>query len=297
LKTAYLAFEGFEKELQYELKKTVSQKWDRLFLCDGPIQETIWAQDIWPDAQLIKITSINDAAKKMKALGKYWINYSFDLHRRAALIQQNLRTPRHKPLKFLQAPTTVAFGTWALVSSDEILYSTTNHSILPLGEAHFEEDKKTPPSRAYLKLWELLTVHGIKPSKGETVIDLGSCPGGWTWVLQQAGCKVLSVDKAPLDSKIQNLPGIEFIKKDAFKLGPKDFPEVTWLFSDIICYPEKLWEYLQPWIETSTNLACTIKFQGHTDWETLEKFKAVPNSKIIHLFQNKHEVTWVRMTA
>lgn len=294
MKTAYLAFEGFEKELKYELGKTVSQQWDRLFLCEGEFSTPIWAQDIWSDCDLISIESISDAAKKLKSKGQLWVNYSFDLHRRAQLIQEQLRSPKNKPLEFLQKIPDQTLGSWSLVAKDQILFSPQSHSPLPLGEALFREDKKTPPSRAYLKLWELFTVHSLVPQRGDVAIDLGSCPGGWTWVLQQVGCKVLSVDKAPLDIKIQKLANIEYIKKDAFKMAPSDFPKVQWLFSDIICYPEKLWDYLQPWIDTPTNLVCTIKFQGKTDWDTLEKFKKVPDSQIIHLFNNKHEVTWIR---
>jgi 23S rRNA (cytidine2498-2'-O)-methyltransferase len=291
---AYLAFEGFEKELKYELKQTVSQQWDRLFLCEGENKNPVWAQDIWPHAIVQNIESIGDAAKKLKAHGKYWVPYTFDSFRRASLIQEKLISPRIKPLNFLGKRPQATLSSWSLITPDKILYTPHSQSIFPLGEIHFNEDKETPPSRAYLKLWELFTVHGIIPKKGSRVVDLGSCPGGWTWVLQQVGCDVLSVDKAPLDPKISKLPGVEYIKKDAFKLGPQDLQNVQWLFSDIICYPEKLWEYLQPWISLPVNLACTIKFQGKTDWETMEKFSQVPNSKIIHLFHNKHEVTWIR---
>jgi 23S rRNA (cytidine2498-2'-O)-methyltransferase len=295
--TAYLAFKGFEKELKHELKQSVRKQWDRLFFCEGEISTPIWAQDIWSNAHLEKIDSIGDAAKKLKVHGKFWVPYSFELHRRSALIQEKLMAPRTKPIKFLQKISAPPYGVWSLIDKDQILYSPSPSSLLPLGEYTFEEDKEFPPSRAYLKLWELFTVHGIQPSKEETVVDLGSSPGGWTWVLQQVGCHVLSVDKAPLDAKIQKLPRIESIKKDAFKLAPSDLGGVTWLFSDIICYPEKLWIYLQPWLSKPVHLVCTIKFQGKTDWETLEKFKKVPGGRIIHLYHNKHEVTFIRLAG
>ena len=61
-----------------------------------------------------------------------------------------------------------------------------------------------PPNRAYLKLWEALTLaanmpDGRMPRPGELCLDLGSSPGGWSWVLQKLGARVISVDKAPLD--------------------------------------------------------------------------------------------------
>lgn len=297
MKTAYLAFKGFEKDLKYELGETVLHQWDRLFLCEGSAARPIWAQDIWPNIQIEKIDSIGDAAKKLKAHGKFWSCYSFENHRRAALIQEKLSAPRSKPLKFLQKISALPFGNWSLIEKDKILFCAQGDSPFPLGEVIFDEDKKFPPSRAYLKLWEFFTVYGVGPKKGTRVVDLGSSPGGWTWVLQQIGCEVLSVDKAPLDPKIVSLPRVEVVKKDAFKLSPRDLTNVEWLFSDIICYPEKLFEYLQPWLAEPINLICTIKFQGKTDWETLEKFKNIPFSRIIHLYNNKHEVTFIRLAS
>jgi integrase len=47
------------------------------------------------------------------------------------------------------------------------------------------------PSRAYLKLWELFTLIGEHPRPGELCLDLGSSPGGWTWVLQRLGARVV----------------------------------------------------------------------------------------------------------
>ena len=150
-----------------------------------------------------------------------------------------------------------------------------------------------PPSRAYLKLWELFTVHHLVPEKGSRVIDFGSCPGGWTWVLQQVGCEVLSIDKAPLAPQIAKLSRVEFLKADAFSLKPEDLGPVDWFFSDIICYPPKLFELVKSWKEKKLcdRFVCTIKFQGETDFKTMEKFEKELNARVLHLFHNKHEVT------
>lgn len=292
--TAYLAAHSFEEELQKELKN--AQALGRLFLQEGPPQEPLWAQDIWSQCEILEIESVKDAVKKLKERGPWWVSYQFQLHRRAALIQDQLPRLRYPPLKFLEKPPTRSLGSWCLLSPQKLLCSKASRSPFPLGEVHFEEDKTTPPSRAYLKLWELFTAYGIQPPKGASVIDMGSSPGGWTWVLQQKGCQVLSVDKAPLKPDIAKLPGITFLKKDAFKLSPEEHP-ADWLFSDVICYPNKLFEFLQPWIKSPCHLVCTIKFQGKTDYEALERFRAVPNSRILHLFHNKHEVTWIRLHA
>jgi hypothetical protein len=41
-----------------------------------------------------------------------------------------------------------------------------------------------------------------RPQPSEFCVDLGSSPGGWTWVLQKLGARVLSVDKAALDPSV-----------------------------------------------------------------------------------------------
>lgn len=290
---AYLSFEKFSNELATELKekKAVS---DRLFLSES-YQDCLWAQHTWVDCEVLEVDSVGDAVKALKARGKWWALYSFDHHRRAQLIQDQLPKFKMPPLSFLGEVPTQPMGAWTLLDKNKILVAAKTSSAFPLGEIHFQEDKETPPSRAYLKLWEALTVQKVRPAKGSRCMDLGSCPGGWTWVLQQAGARVLSVDKAPLDPKIARLPNIEFRKKDAFTLKPEEVGPVDWLFSDIICYPPRLLELVQEWRQSGLckNFVCTIKFQGETDWETLEKFRQIPHSRLIHLFHNKHEVTWI----
>ena len=294
----YLAFEGFEKELlseiKYRTKKEVIQK-DRLFLLDENL-DLVWAQ-LKLHLETLKIESINDATKKLKSEQKLWAHYSFHLHRRAELIQENLLKLKKRKFDFLDQVPSQEFGFFTLLNENEILKAAQTGSALPLGEMSFNEDKVNPPSRAYLKLWEVFTLHVKPPSKNDVVLDMGACPGGWTWVLQGLGCQVISVDKAPLDAKLQKRPRIEYIKKDAFKLKPQDIQKPSWFFSDIICDPKDLLEMVHHWMGAlpDLNFVCTIKYKGETDFKTTDQFLKIPGSKIIHLCHNKHEVTWIRV--
>lgn len=292
--TVYLAPEKFLPELQRELKDIESVH-GQLVIARGPAQPSVWAQNIWTDAQIFSFESIGEAVKILKAEGKFWAHYSFDNHRRAQLIQDQLPNLRERELSFLGPLPELPLGAWALLDKNTLLVGRKTNSSFPLGKIQFQEDKKTPPSRAYLKLWELFTVHGVRPEKGQRVVDFGSCPGGWTWVLQQMGCHVVSIDRAPLDEKIARLPNIEFIKTNAFNLKPEDIGAIDWFFSDIICYPAKLYELVEQWQGSGLckNFVCTIKFQGETDFISLQKFLAMPNCQVIHLYHNKHEVTAV----
>lgn len=295
-RTAYLAPDGFLNELLHELKN-VEATHDRLVVCTGPRQDSVWAQNIWEDAQYLPIESISQAAKLLRSLAPLWVLYSVASHRRAQLIQEQLPKIKNQALKFLQEIPPVPLASWSLISDKQILISTKCLSALPNGEANFLEDKENPPSRAYLKLWETFTVHGVRPKRFEHCLDLGSCPGGWTWVLQTLGCQVTSVDKAPLDEKISRLPRIDFLKRNAFGLKPDEVHKPDWIFSDIICFPKKLYELVILWKKAypQAKFVCTLKFQGQTDFEAIELFQNIPDSQVLHLYNNKHEVTWIHI--
>lgn len=293
----YFSFEGFENELQEEIKFFTDKKatqYGRLFLFDQDVN-LIWAQLKLTNIQIADVESISKAATLLKSQQKLWAHDSFHFHRRSELIQEQLRTPKNLPLEFLQKLPDRDWGFWCLLEEKKLLYCNSTGNPFPLGEIKFHEDKQSPPSRAYLKLWEVFTAHLSPPEKGSRVLDLGSCPGGWTWVLQSLGCHVVSVDKAPLDEKVARLKNIEYIKKDAFKLDPASIKNPQWLFSDIICEPSRLLELVNHWREVhpELNFVCTIKYKGSTDFKTTEQFLKIPGSHIVHLVHNKHEVTWI----
>ncbi|MCE9508405.1 MAG: hypothetical protein K8R48_08885 [Alphaproteobacteria bacterium] len=295
--TAYLAPGGFVHELLDELGDAVEDVYERLVIAAGPPQPVIWADNVWLNPRFIEIESIGDGAKKLKDIQRNWANYAFDFHRRSNLITEKLPHVSAKPIKFPSPLPTAPLGSWTLIENGLLLASPSCSSPYPNGAYIFEENKTEAPSRAYLKLWEALTRLQKFPKAGETCIDLGSCPGGWTWVLQTLGANVISVDKAPLAPHIAALPNIKSVQQSAFGLKPEEVGRVDWLFSDIICYPEKALRLVENWKKSGLvrNMLSTIKFQGKTDHETLKKFMEIPGSSVFHLYNNKHEVTWVNL--
>ncbi len=302
-----LAIYGLESELERELRfrKVRFEKHDRLYFLETDYRP-LFAQVTWIDCQQLPITSIGDGIKKLKALGKNWALFSIGNHRRAQLIQDGLPKIKKDPIQFtpLEQNTELNSGApmrrvgwvggWTLLDANTIICSSQTTSRYPLGKVEFVENKTIPPSRAYLKLWEFFTVHCPPPSAGTKVIDLGASPGGWSWVLSQLGLDVISVDKAPLDQKIAKAPNITFLQESAFGLDPKTMPDVQWLFSDIICYPDRLLTFIEKWMQESSvqNFVCTIKFQGEADFALIDEFLKIPQSRIVHLYHNKHEVMW-----
>jgi 23S rRNA (cytidine2498-2'-O)-methyltransferase len=296
--TGYLAAEGFLDDLQRELGSAVAEVHGRLVLARGPALPAAWAANVWLEPASIPISSINDAAKKLRAIQRNWALYSCAHHRRATLIAEKLPKVSAKPIVFGAPAPSAPLGSWSLIAPDMLLASASCTRPFANGEARFVEDR-TAPSRAYLKLWELFTLFGVQPRTGETCLDLGASPGGWTWVLQRLGARVTSVDKAPLDGNLAGLADITYRRQSAFALEPKEIGPVDWLFSDVICYPERLIGLVQKWLEAGTvgTFVCTLKFQGATDFEAMRAFAGIPGSRLLHLHHNKHELTWIHPFA
>jgi 23S rRNA (cytidine2498-2'-O)-methyltransferase len=296
--TGYLAIHQLEAELERELEIRnipVKERKDRLFLVEGDAPDMIWAQVTARRLEFIDITSIGDGAKKLKSLGRNWGLFTVDHHRRAQLIQDELPKLNLKPIPFRHPLPTLPMGFWTLWEPNRMLATQETNNPFPLGEMDFQEDKVMPPSRAYLKLWEFFTLHAPEVIEGGRSIDVGSCPGGWTWVLRTLNFDhTISVDKAPIERRIMDLGKIEFRQESAFGLDPAAVGELEWFCSDIICYPERLLNLVKRFLDHGKvkNFVCTIKYQAETDWEQTLKFLEIPGSRIVHLHHNKHEVTW-----
>ena len=294
--TGYLAAEGFTDDLVEELGP-VRAVHDRLVLADGAPRPAAWAANVWFDPLVIPIGSIGEGARALRAIQRNWALYSFAHHRRAALIEAKLPPVRPKPLAYPSPPPGAPLGSWTLLDPNTVLAAPRCSSPFRHGEVEFAENKTVPPNRAYLKLWELFTRLQLRPAPGELCLDLGASPGGWSWVLHETGARVIAVDKAPLAPAIATLPRMSFRRESAFALDPREVGPVDWLFSDVICYPERLLGLVRRWLESGNcrRLVCTIKFQGATDHAIARAFAAIPGAQLMHLHHNKHELTWVRL--
>jgi 23S rRNA (cytidine2498-2'-O)-methyltransferase len=295
--TAYLAAEGFERELEHELAdrgSALTMVLGRLMFAPGPHMPCAWAANAWFDPLRIPIRSIADGAQQLRDIQRNWALYSASLHRRAALIEERLPKVSAKPLVFPAPAPTAPLGSWTLFDAETIIAAAKCSSPFPNGEARFVEDRAGPPNRAYLKLWEALTRLGVTPRAGETCVDLGASPGGWTWVLAGLGAEVRSVDKAPLAPAIAALSNVHTVKASAFGLSPRDLGPTDWLFSDVICYPERLYRLIDAWISAGAcrRIVATVKFQGATDFDSQKRFAAIPGGSLAHLHHNKHELTF-----
>jgi 23S rRNA (cytidine2498-2'-O)-methyltransferase len=295
IRSAYLAAEDFEPELEEELRRAgiaIARWHGRLALSEAPPATAAWALEVWTDVREIPVASIKSAASALRGIQRNWALYAAAHHRRAALIEAALPPVKARALTFPEPAPTGHLGAWTLLAPDLMLASPTKTSPFVNGAVRFEEDREGPPSRAYLKLWEALTRLGRWPGPGETALDLGAAPGGWTWALAQLGCDVVAVDKAQMDPAVAALPNVTIRTESAFGMEPEKQDAVDWLFSDIICYPSRLLGLVQRWQAAgrARNFVCTLKFQGETDHDTAAAFAAIPGAVVFHGAHNKHEL-------
>ena len=296
--SVYIAPRFFEhelkKELEYKQLPIIAEK-GRFFLVSAPVQELYWAQNTWLEPFFMPIESVGDAAKKLKAIQRNWHCQPTDFFRRAKLIEEKLPPMRFKPHEFGQHAPSSPLGAWTLWDSNTMLISAKCSSPFPNGDCLFVENKIDPPSRAYLKLWETFTICDHFPKENDLAIDLGACPGGWTWVMATQNSKVFAIDKAALDQNVSSLAQVDFCQGSGFALEPQDCGEIDWLLSDMACYPERLYNLALKWVEkqNAKNIIFTIKLQGETDHSILDLFRNIKNSSLIHLQCNKHELTWI----
>lgn len=298
---AYLAADGFADDLIAELRLNgilVREARGRLVLADGYFPSA-WAQNIWLEPFFMQVDSIGDAVRRLKAVQRNWKLHATGFYRRAALIEQGLPPVKARPHRFGAPAPSSPLGSWTLWDHGTILASASCSSPFPDGEVRFEEDRVSPPSRAYLKLWEAFTLIGACPRPGELCLDLGAAPGGWTWVLARLGAHVFSLDKAPLEPSIAGMGNVDSCIGSGFGLEPEDAGRVDWLFSDMACYPERLLRAVRKWLAADAvkNAVCTIKLQGSTDHAIVQAFRELPGSRVMHLSCNKHELTWISLES
>lgn len=311
---AFLAYPDMTGMLRTELSgrlhfnsKPAAVYGELLYYSDFPVDSIktpddlpYWARSAMLKPRILNFESIGEAANSLKNIQRNWAPYQYQYFRRANLIQEKLPYINLKPRSFPVKIPAKPIGLYTLISEKQMIFSAETSSFLPAGKITFLEDHENPPSRAYLKIQESLAMANLLngtefPKSGEHCFEAGACPGGWTWVLVGLGAFVHAVDRAELSPELMENPLVKFQAHDAFTLKPQDIGFCDWVFSDVICYPERLLKWVNEWLESGLcrNMICTIKMQGEPDWNIIKQFSEIPGSRIVHLNYNKHELTWI----
>ena len=165
-------------------------------------------------------------------------------------------------------------------------------------------DDPLAPSRSYLKIEEAYIVLGREPAAGETVVDLGAAPGGWSYSAAKRRARVIAVDNGPLKGGALDHPLIEHRKEDAFGFRPAGGEKVDWLFCDLVEEPHHVMRNLvEPWLVGGwcRHFVVMLKF-GRVDPVALLREVTAPGGalatrarlwRIRHLYHDREEFTVV----
>ncbi len=299
--------------------------------------DPIFARQALPDARLVEGTSVRALAEAIFAAVESTIDRStgpFVVHAlahaepppglasRATLVGRELLAllaarrrrafRRHRPLDSVAAAFDgVRTESWLLVqlvalSRDRFLVSAAAPRPLssggldlarwPAGDAPVAIDR-APPSRAYQKLEEAFAWMGTAPRAGETCVDLGASPGGWTATVVKHGARVVAVDRAPLAPALARHPLVTTVIGNAFTYVPA--APVDWLVCDVVCEPPRSLALCDAWLSGGLcrNLVVTVKFKGRAGYGVLGELAALfarlrpAFARVKQLAHNKNEVT------
>jgi 23S rRNA C2498 (ribose-2'-O)-methylase RlmM len=204
----------------------------------------------------------------------------------STLIQVLLTTPNEGYLSVATLPTRALFGA----------------SISPVPAGFFPiADDKNPPSRAFKKLREAIQVFNLRMTPGQTAVDLGASPGGWSYVVAEHGVTVTAIDRSPLEGAVARDRRVTFVQGNAFTWRPSH--PVDWLVCDVITTPDKTLTILKSWIDNKLcrNFCVTVKFKGDPDITALHAIASYLRSNTTYcdgrqLTHNKNELTVVGRT-
>lgn len=110
------------------------------------------------------------------------------------------------------------------------------------------------PSRSTLKLEEAILSFIPRQKEAELLnetmyaVDLGACPGGWTYQLVKRGLFVYAVDHGKMAASLHDTGRIEHCAEDGFKFQPPKRRKVDWLVCDMVEQPSRIAELMVKWL-------------------------------------------------
>ena len=169
---------------------------------------------------------------------------------------------------------------------------------------HRMADDPLAPSRSYLKVEEAYSVLGAAPCEGETAVDLGAAPGGWSYSAAKRGAQVIAIDNGPLKGGALGHPRIEHRREDAFRFQPAGGGRVDWLLCDLVEEPHHVLQHIvAPWLERGRcrRFVVNLKFGRVDAVALLRELRApgsplprfAPGALVLHLNHDREEFTVV----
>ena len=182
-----------------------------------------------------------------------------------------------------------------------------SNGFYPGGTKYISQSSPDTISRAGAKVAEALhylLLHRPLPGKGCHWLELGASPGGMTSELLSRGYKVTAIDRAPLDKRLDQQPGLHFAMLDVAAFEPNASMRYDAILTDMNGDPR---ESIRQVSRLSKNLNAgglvifTLKTMGVTafdDVNELYRFAVATAAQAglklfakTHLTYNRHEFT------
>ncbi|HHW4402676.1 TPA: 23S rRNA (cytidine(2498)-2'-O)-methyltransferase RlmM [Aeromonas hydrophila] len=112
------------------------------------------------------------------------------------------------------------------------------------------------PSRSSLKLEEAFYVFvpreewDLRLTSGMKAVDLGACPGGWTYQLVRRGMMVTAVDNGMMAQSLMDTGQVKHIRDDGFVWRPSK-KNTYWLVCDMVDKPARVTHMIADWFRES----------------------------------------------
>lgn len=166
------------------------------------------------------------------------------------------------------------------------------------------------PSRSTLKLEEAILSFIPKSQENKrfqahmSAVDLGACPGGWTYQLVKRGLFVYTVDHGKMAASLHETGRIEHCPEDGFTFQPPKHRKIDWLVCDMVEQPSRITQLILKWLtkgwcrEVIFNLKLPMKKRYLEVQQCLERIKKTLAEQGIkyqlqakHLYHDREEIT------
>lgn len=175
-------------------------------------------------------------------------------------------------------------------------YSNSNNSSpYPMGIPRLKMVAEAP-SRSTLKLDEAFIhfipkeAHEQRLHSGMNAVDLGACPGGWTYQLVRRGMFVAAVDNGPMNEDLMQTGQVKHYRADGFRFEPPR-KNIYWLVCDMVEKPSRVAELVEAWAingwfkEAIFNLKLPMKSRYKEVSQILSTMAEILKDHDIHDFQ------------
>lgn len=166
------------------------------------------------------------------------------------------------------------------------------------------------PSRSTLKLEEAILTFIPRNAEAKRLnenmigVDLGACPGGWTYQLVKRGLFVYAVDHGKMAANLHDTGRIEHRAEDGFKFQPPKRKKVDWLVCDMVEQPSRIANLIGKWLlngwcrETIFNLKLPMKKRYQEVMLCLQNLSVMLAEQNLnfdiqakHLYHDREEIT------